>query len=87
MSRSKVAVLRTSPKNVFQDIEKLCALAEIKNHLDPSRTVILKDNLFSLEKLRCLFRTGFPSLEVALTSPLWIKIIPNSRGSADCLIS
>ena len=45
MNHSKIAVLKTSPKNVFQDIEKLCALAEIKNHLDPSRTVILKDNL------------------------------------------
>ncbi len=45
MNQSKVAVLKTEPKTVFEDIDRLCELADFKKHLDPTRPVILKDNI------------------------------------------
>ena len=45
MNQSKVAVLKTSPKTVFDDINRLFGLADLKKHLDPTRPVILKDNI------------------------------------------
>jgi uncharacterized protein (DUF362 family) len=45
MNQSKVAVLKTKPENVFDDIHRLCQLADLKKHLDPARPVILKDNI------------------------------------------
>lgn len=45
MTKSKVAVLRTSPETVLQDYERLFELADGKNALDPSATTILKDNI------------------------------------------
>lgn len=43
--KSKVAVIKTRPETVFEDILRLCELAELKKHLDPARPVILKDNI------------------------------------------
>jgi len=45
MSKSKVAVLRTSPKTVLEDYQRLLELAEVEKHLDKSATTILKDNI------------------------------------------
>jgi uncharacterized protein (DUF362 family) len=45
MNRSKVAVLKTQPETVFEDIQRLCESAELKKHLDPTCPVILKDNI------------------------------------------
>ena len=45
MTRSKVAVLRTTPETVLDDYEHLCELAGMKEALDPSTTTILKDNI------------------------------------------
>ena len=43
--RSKVAVIKTKPETVFQDIEKLMEMAGYKSSLDPDTTTILKDNI------------------------------------------
>ncbi|MGA3083618.1 MAG: DUF362 domain-containing protein [Thermodesulfobacteriota bacterium] len=45
MDKSIVAVLKTKPETVFDDIRRLCELADLKKHLDPARPVILKDNI------------------------------------------
>ncbi|MBU2547915.1 MAG: DUF362 domain-containing protein [Proteobacteria bacterium] len=45
MARSKVAVLKTRPGTVFEDIDRLLATAEVDKALDPSRTTVLKDNI------------------------------------------
>jgi uncharacterized protein (DUF362 family) len=45
MQPSKIAVLKTKPETVLEDIGRLCDLAELKKQLDPSRPVILKDNI------------------------------------------
>jgi hypothetical protein len=44
-TKSKVAVLFTKPETVLQDYERLMHLADVKQHLDPSATTILKDNI------------------------------------------
>lgn len=43
--KAKVAVLRTTPKDVLGDIAKLCDLAGMSLSLAKDRTVILKDNI------------------------------------------
>lgn len=45
MNPSKVSVTKTKPETVFDDIGRICLLADLKKHLDPSRPVILKDNI------------------------------------------
>lgn len=45
MTKSKVAVLNTTPETVLQDYERLFELADGKQALDPSATTILKDNI------------------------------------------
>jgi uncharacterized protein (DUF362 family) len=45
MDQPKVAVLKTRPETVLDDIRRVCNLAELKKHLDPTRPVILKDNI------------------------------------------
>ena len=45
MSKSKVAVLRTRPATVLQDIEKLTQLAGMSSALQQGATTILKDNI------------------------------------------
>ena len=45
MSKSKVAVLRTTPDAVLEDYQRLCELAGMREALDPSATTILKDNI------------------------------------------
>jgi hypothetical protein len=45
MTRSKVAVLKTRPETVLQDIEKLMKLAEFEKFLDKNSITILKDNI------------------------------------------
>ena len=40
-----VAVLKTTPESVLEDYGRLMELAEIRNHLDPKPTTILKDNI------------------------------------------
>ncbi len=42
---STVAVVRTNPKTVLQDIERLCSLAGMTEVLDRNATTILKDNI------------------------------------------
>jgi uncharacterized protein (DUF362 family) len=43
--RSRVAVLRTNPESVLQDIERLLKLAGLADEIKKDKTVILKDNL------------------------------------------
>ncbi len=43
--KSKVAVLRTRPETVLDDYRHLCALAGLREALDPGATTILKDNI------------------------------------------
>lgn len=45
MARSKVAILRVSPETVLEDTGRLMDLAGLRQHLDPARPVILKDNI------------------------------------------
>jgi uncharacterized protein (DUF362 family) len=45
MSKSRVAVLRTTPEKVLDDYVKLCSLAGMQQALDPGATTILKDNI------------------------------------------
>lgn len=45
MSKSKVAVLRTSPKTVLEDYQRLMELAEFEKYLDKNAITILKDNI------------------------------------------
>src|SRR5579864_5562947 len=44
-NKAKVAALRTAPERVLDDYARLIELAEAKQHLDPSATTILKDNI------------------------------------------
>ena len=44
-TRPRVAVLRTKPETVLQDIERLVDLAGVRSALDVSRPTILKDNI------------------------------------------
>ena len=45
MSRSTVAILKTSPEKVLEDIPGLMETSGVKEALDPSATTILKDNI------------------------------------------
>ena len=45
MTKSRVAVVRTSPETVLKDIERLMDLAGIRQALEQGRTTILKDNI------------------------------------------
>ena len=45
MARAKVAVLKTSPDSVLEDIHSLMELADYKQHLKPEVTTIIKDNI------------------------------------------
>lgn len=45
MSRAKVAVVRVSPENVLDDIERLHEIAGVEDALDRSAQTILKDNI------------------------------------------
>lgn len=45
MSKSTVAVLRTSPATVLQDYQRLFELAGVRQALDPTAKTILKDNI------------------------------------------
>jgi uncharacterized protein (DUF362 family) len=45
MNPAKVAVIKTKPETIFEDIHRLCGMADLKKHLDPARPVILKDNI------------------------------------------
>jgi uncharacterized protein (DUF362 family) len=45
MPKSKVAVIKTDPKNVLDDVERLAKLAEMEKVLDKNATTILKDNI------------------------------------------
>lgn len=45
MSKSKVAILKTTPNTILKDYVKLCELAGISEALDNSTTTILKDNI------------------------------------------
>jgi len=45
MPKSKVAVLWTQPETVLADYQRLLEMAEFQQHLDPSATTILKDNI------------------------------------------
>lgn len=45
MQKSKVFVVKTSAENVLEDIVNLFEAAEVRKILDPSRPVILKDNI------------------------------------------
>ncbi len=45
MSKSKVAVLKTTPETVLDDYQHLAELAGMASVLDPTATTILKDNI------------------------------------------
>ena len=45
MAKSKVAVLKCTPKTILGDIERLCELGGMKEALAPGHTTILKDNI------------------------------------------
>ncbi|MGE5237127.1 MAG: DUF362 domain-containing protein [Acidobacteriota bacterium] len=42
---SRVALLRTQPEGVLDDLGRLCELAEVRKHLRAGATTILKDNI------------------------------------------
>ncbi|MFH0822544.1 MAG: DUF362 domain-containing protein, partial [Pseudomonadota bacterium] len=44
-TRPIVSVRDTTPKTVLQDIREAMEEARFRDHLDPSATVILKDNI------------------------------------------
>lgn len=44
-TRAKVAILRTKPETALEDYDRLMHLADVTQHLDPSATTILKDNI------------------------------------------
>lgn len=43
--KAKVAVLHTKPETALQDYARLMELADFRQHLDPSATTIIKDNI------------------------------------------
>lgn len=43
--KPKVAVVKTKPDSVLADVGRTMELAEVRRHLDPSATTILKDNI------------------------------------------
>ncbi|MBI5021055.1 MAG: DUF362 domain-containing protein [Ignavibacteriales bacterium] len=45
MTKSKVAVIKTEPRTVLDDIIHLMELADVKSSLDKNSTTILKDNI------------------------------------------
>ena len=45
MSRATVAILKTSPEKVLEDISRLMEMSDVKQALDPAATTILKDNI------------------------------------------
>lgn len=45
MARSKVAIIKTSPETVLQDIPRLMEMADYEEHLDKNAATILKDNI------------------------------------------
>ncbi len=45
MTKARVALVRTTPQTVLEDTARLCALAGLKEALDPRATTILKDNI------------------------------------------
>jgi uncharacterized protein (DUF362 family) len=45
MKKSKVAVLKTKPETILQDIESVMGMAEFKKAVPPDRVTILKDNI------------------------------------------
>jgi uncharacterized protein (DUF362 family) len=45
MSKAKVAVIKTKPETVLQDVERLCELGGMQKALAKNRTTILKDNI------------------------------------------
>ncbi len=45
MSKSKVAVIKTEPKTVLNDFQRLAELAEMEMVLDKNASTILKDNI------------------------------------------
>jgi uncharacterized protein (DUF362 family) len=44
-AKPKVAVVKTRPETVVADVGRTMELAEVRRHLDPSATTILKDNI------------------------------------------
>ncbi|HEX6202191.1 MAG TPA: DUF362 domain-containing protein [Thermoanaerobaculia bacterium] len=44
-AKPKVAVLKTRPQSVLEDVGRTMELAEARRHLDPGATTILKDNI------------------------------------------
>jgi len=45
MKKAKVAAIKTRPDTVLNDIERLCALAQMREALAPDTATILKDNI------------------------------------------
>jgi len=45
MLRAKVAVLKTTPETVLEDVPRLMEMADFTTHLNPAVTTILKDNI------------------------------------------
>jgi uncharacterized protein (DUF362 family) len=45
MAKARVAVLKTKPQTILDDIERLCELAQVKESLAPGTATILKDNI------------------------------------------
>ncbi|HPG30734.1 MAG TPA: DUF362 domain-containing protein, partial [bacterium] len=45
MTKSKVAILKTTPDEVLTDYEKLMKLAGFEKHLDKTKTTIIKNNI------------------------------------------
>ncbi|MFH1727228.1 MAG: DUF362 domain-containing protein [Pseudomonadota bacterium] len=45
MAKSKVALIKTSPENINQDIDKIMREAGINEEFDKTKTTILKDNI------------------------------------------
>jgi len=48
MGKSSVAIIKTSPEKVLEDIPRLMDMAVLKEALEPNTVTILKDNISEL---------------------------------------
>ena len=45
MAKARVAVLKTKPESVLEDVGRTMEMADVRRHLAPGATTILKDNI------------------------------------------
>ncbi len=89
MGRSKIAVIKSTPATVLQDMQKLLQMADVEAALDKQKTIILKDNIswhfpylsanttpWQLEgTIRALYALGFHDLSTVHNN----TVVTNAR--------